>query len=257
MSLLAACDKPSPQSVDSSTPAANSAPATAPSSTLSGDKKDLKLGIVPLSLRVPAEWKLNEAGGVMAIEGPLPGASDAEIIISRLRPMDADRTRRWFAAANAADQSRLFRHRRTRDQRIESVGDRRGGAWRIARSAERRDDSARPGSPGGSPFLCGRHKADFALQPGIFGDEPGGLCIAEGFGRVDHWYGAAGAGHVAVVCARIQCSRIFFFAALRALAFKCIFTAKAKSAKKREFGSRRSWSSERLGGKIRHSDNVF
>jgi len=99
ISPLAACDNPKPPPVDSSTPAQNSAPATAPASALSGEKKDLKLGVVPLVLRVPVEWKLNEAGGVMAIEGPLPGASDAEIIISRLTPMNADRTQRWFAAA--------------------------------------------------------------------------------------------------------------------------------------------------------------
>jgi hypothetical protein len=112
--LVVACDKSAPQAVDSTPAAENSAPATEPASSLSGDKMDLKLAVVPLTLHVPVEWKLNEAGGVMAIEGPLPHG-DAEIIISRLKPLNAERTQMWFAAATQPADDKQYLTNDVRD----------------------------------------------------------------------------------------------------------------------------------------------
>jgi hypothetical protein len=97
--LVVGCDKPHADSSDTTATQQNSGEAApAVVNALSGDKKDLPLGVVPLTLRVPVEWNLNEAGGVTAIEGPLP-QGDAEIVITRLKPMNAERTARWFTAA--------------------------------------------------------------------------------------------------------------------------------------------------------------
>jgi hypothetical protein len=99
---LIGCDK-RPQSDGSNTSdAASAAPAPAESPAAAPPQINFPLKIMPLTMTLPAGWKLDPEINPSFLEGPLPGG-DVEISLSLMDSM-ADRNRQLFVTG-ALDQS--------------------------------------------------------------------------------------------------------------------------------------------------------
>ena len=78
LAAVAGCDRPAnPPAAPATRPGASADPSAAkPASTAS--RKTLQLSPYPLSLSVPEDWSILEAGNVMFLQGPTPSGQEFE-----------------------------------------------------------------------------------------------------------------------------------------------------------------------------------